>query len=304
MINDLLYKLVSPRPMDFFRVVWSMFLVYYLIDSFWIYKLYFGDDGILAADVYQFGQGTLQWSVFNWVVGDIVLTVISALVVLSSLGMMVGLGIKWNSVISFICLNSLVAPVQWGGNSADQLVVIISFLIMVNALAGHLGGYCTLGLLNRNSQSGKEGRMIPVWSYRVFQFQLCAVYFFSGLQKAGRVDWQNGQALDIILHQTDTWMRYDLKFFLEYPAVTAIGTTLVLLFELILFPLLVWFEKTRKWVLLAGVGFHLSIIFFMKVFIFSEVMILMYFCFLTDQEIRNLSRVIGNRLKINDWKLA
>ena len=94
-----------------------------------------------------------------------------------------------------------------------------------------------------DTTSSAEPGMIPVWSYRLFQVQLCAVYFFSGLAKAGKVDWQNGQAMDIVFRQTDSWMRLDLGL-ADYPALTALLTTTTLLFELVFFPLLVWFRST------------------------------------------------------------
>ena len=93
--------------------------------------------------------------------------------------------------------------------------------------------------------------------------------------------------MEIILAQTDSWMRFDVGL-ADYPAFTALLTTSALLFELVAFPLLVWIKETRLWILAAGVVFHLSIVITMKVFIFSEVMILFYFAFLTENEVKNV----------------
>ena len=40
-----------------------------------------------------------------------------------------------------------------------------------------------------------------------------------------------------------------------------------------------------SWILGLGVAFHLSILITMKVFIFTEVMILLYLCFLREKEV-------------------
>ena len=97
--------------------------------------------------------------------------------------------------------------------------------------------------------------------------------------------WKSGYAISDVLQQTDSWMRFDFSALSEYPALIALITTSVVLFELILFPVFIWFHRTRLIILGLGVAYHLSIVLTMRVFIFTEVMIVFYLCFLTTKEV-------------------
>jgi len=97
-----------------------------------------------------------------------------------------------------------------------------------------------------------------------------------------------------VLQQTESWMRYDFTVLCDYPAVIALLTSASLLFELILFPVLVWIPKTRLIALGLGVAFHLAIVLTMRVFIFTEVMIVFYLCFLTENEVEAIVNALSN----------
>ena len=111
------------------------------------------------------------------------------------------------------------------------------------------------------------------------------IYFTSGLQKAGSVDWQSGRAMELVFSQTNSWMRFDPGLS-EYLAFTALMTIGVLLWELVAFPVLVWVRSLRLWVLASGVLFHLGIVIFFKVFIFTEIMVVIYCCFLSENQVK------------------
>ncbi len=289
LVERFLHEPVSARPLAFFRVVWGAFLFYYYLQIFWLLNLFYGPEGLHYVSGLSGQPPSMQWSVFYWVTGSETLFYGLYLVALASaLGIMLGRYTRMCSVMAFICTISFITPTYWGTNSADQLVKILSFLFMVTSLAGYTTRYYSLdnrAQREEEEDGEQEENLIPVWTYRLFQVQLCVVYFFSGLAKAGKPDWQNGQAMEIILAQTDSWMRFDVGL-ADYPAFTALLTTSALLFELLAFPVLVWIKETRLWILAAGVLFHISIVVTMKVFIFSEVMILYYFAFLTEKEVK------------------
>ena len=90
-------------------------------------------------------------------------------------------------------------------------------------------------------------------------------------------------------------MRYDFSFLAQYQWVTAALGIGILLFEIFLFPVLAWKEKFRLKILALGFFFHLSILCTMKVFIFSEVMIIFYTAFLRDKDIDRIISLINQR---------
>ena len=294
-MDRFLHTQVSARPLGFFRVLWGAFLIYYYLRIYWLLNMYYGPEGLQYVPGISGQPPVLQWSFFYWVgQSNFLFHGMYALALFASLGTMLGRYTRVCSVIVFFCTVSFLTPAYWGTNSADQLVKIMSFLFMVTSLTGHTACYYSLDA--RHAASAKDGDdeendgdepLIPVWPYRLFQVQLCLIYFTSGLQKSGKPDWQNMQAMEVVFAQTDSWMRFDVGL-ASYPAITALLTTSALLFELVAFPLLVWIKETRLWILAAGVLFHLSIVITMKVFIFSEVMILFYFAFLTEKEVKTV----------------
>ena len=282
-MNDFFYRSVSSKPLAFFRAVWGLFLIYYYLRIFWLLDLYYVEDGLRDVSLIFAEPPFMQWSFFYWI--DHPSTFFYAMYgvgLVSALGVLLGRYTRLCSVLTFFCVSSLLTPAQWGTNSADQLVKILSFLFMVTGLAGYTARHYSLDCKHRPKSTRSSS--IPAWAYRVFQVQLCAIYFFSGMGKMGNSVWQNGQAMQIILAQTDSWMRFDMGL-TAYPAFTALLTMGTLMFELVLFPFLVWFRRTRPWILGLGMAFHLSILITMKVFIFTEVMILLYLCFLEEKEV-------------------
>lgn len=105
--------------------------------------------------------------------------------------------------------------------------------------------------------------------------QLCLVYFLAGYAKLLDADWVNGDAITDSLAVHD----YSAPFF--YKTSSSIGqvlTYLVILYQL-LFPILIWIKKIKKWYLLVGVVQHLFIAFAMGLPSFGFIMIVAYAIF-------------------------
>ncbi|MBK7668370.1 MAG: HTTM domain-containing protein [Sphingobacteriaceae bacterium] len=107
------------------------------------------------------------------------------------------------------------------------------------------------------------------------QIQVCLVYFLNAVAKLADSDWMNGNAVSdtLALHE------FSLPFF--YQSNTTIDLVLnytVILYQL-LFPLLVWIKKIKKWYLLLGVVQHLYIAFILGLPSFGLIMILAYAAF-------------------------
>ena len=134
--------------------------------------------------------------------------------------------------------------------------------------------------------------LIPAWSVRLIQIQLCLMYFFTGLVKVvddlpillqtGRpgpdADWLNGTAVYWVLNDIElnrvpfAWLRPPLWLC----QLLSWGT---LVFE-IGFPFLVLSRRLRPWVLLGGLSFHLGIWAATEVGWFSPMTICWYCVFL------------------------
>jgi hypothetical protein len=118
---------------------------------------------------------------------------------------------------------------------------------------------------------------------------VCAIYVLSGVDKLMSEAWRSGEAMARARALTYS---FNLSFDAWMPAEGAgvlVMAWLTIAFEL-LFPVLVWFKATRKWVLGAGVVFHIVIGAMLSLPEFAAVMVVSYAVFLKQEKASNLER--------------
>ena len=295
------HERLSSKPLGLFRLLWGVFLVFYLIDGWWVMHLYSGAEGLRYQGWMPEGRYTNGfWSLFQWASnGSPWFELVYGAALLSAVAMALGWWVRVTSVVAWVCLNSLITPLAWGFAGVDFIVSIMTFLMMVASLGGHSAHWYAL----RRESSG-DGTA-PAWIYRVFQVQLCFIYFFSGLWKVTSDVWQNGTAMHFALGWTASSSRVDFSLITQYPVVNALLTHGVMLFELVVFPFLIWFAGTRRWVLVLGLTFHLGVWILMDLAVFGGVVIVYYACFLTPTETEMIVDGVSNRIKgFKEWWLS
>jgi hypothetical protein len=121
--------------------------------------------------------------------------------------------------------------------------------------------------------------------------QIAFIYLISGWDKLIFEEWRNGVAMFNLLNvdfYAVPWLRETLGS--ADPTMLIAVSWMVILFEL-LFPVLIWFNKTRTFILITGVLFHLFIALFLSLPDFGLTMIWCYVVFISG---KNLSF-------IQDW---
>ncbi len=114
--------------------------------------------------------------------------------------------------------------------------------------------------------------------FRLIQVQICTIYMYTGFEKLKGNTWWDGTALWTVFANPQ-FSQYDLKILSHVPVFFAIGTFLSLIFE-IYFPAMVINPKFRKYWLVSGVFFHVSIGLLLGLMTFSMVMLSTYVLFL------------------------
>ncbi|GDY18725.1 hypothetical protein LBMAG56_00700 [Verrucomicrobiota bacterium] len=274
---------VDARPMGLFRIAFGAYLLVFYWQLKWILELYFLKSGFAvhfaAKPAVSFPNGLFvnlanvspTWFYFLY-------GATFAIIALFTLGLWTRIA----AVLLWVVTCAWLGPLVVGSNSADNVVRTLSFLFMLAAVAGHANTCYSLDAHRARSASEAGVPQIPVWSTRLFQVQLALIYFFSGFHKLASNDWYNGSALHYVFFQA-TWSRVDLSWATNYPFATGLLTYATLFYELLLFPALVWNRRTRLPILTFGILLHLSIAVTMKVFVFGEIMLLFYLCFLTQE---------------------
>lgn len=111
--------------------------------------------------------------------------------------------------------------------------------------------------------------------YRLAQFQICAIYAYTGFEKLKGVSWWNGSALWTVFANPQMVV-FDMTWMRHFAFVIALITYVTIIFE-IYFPMALFVPKLKKYWLFAGLFFHLGIGILMGLMPFSLVMLSPYF---------------------------
>src|SRR5262249_38143156 len=284
------FEKTDSRPLAIFRMIFGMYSFFYFIQLFWLLKLYFSRSGF-GSYLHLPGPGlnrylltvlTNQPTMYFYVVYGATLLV--ACCFAAGFATRIAATLLWT--LTFLWLG----PMNLGTNSADNIVKILTFLFMIASVFGHTHqSYSLDRYVFKKKAQARSSDVIPMWSTRLFQIQLVLIYFFSGFHKLSSPDWYQAGALHYVFYQV-SWSRIDLSWLTQYPFLTGIITYATLLYELILFPVLIWPKTTRLCILALGVALHVGIAILMKVFVFGEIMPLFYLCFMTMEHYKWLQQ--------------
>ena len=275
-----LFAPVDAAPLALLRIALGVYLAVYYLREAWFLDLYLAPPGLLPPEALPSTVGGVLLRVVPYSTGARAALLVLALT--SAIGLALGLNTRVSASVGWL-LNRVVALCFVGRNSGDGVVSVLCFLMLVAALLGHAQRVWAL-----DARSSRADPAIPAVSLRLFQVQLVGIYFFSGFHKLASPDWYRGEALYYAFQQTQ-WLRVPAGL-LEHPLPVGALSYGVLLFELLLFPVLVWMRPTRGPILVAGVAFHVGIALSMKVFVFGEIMPILYSCFLEPRPLLERAR--------------
>jgi hypothetical protein len=128
---------------------------------------------------------------------------------------------------------------------------------------------------------------VAIWPLRLFRFQVCVIYGFTGLWKFQDVHWRDGSALHYVLSNTQ-FRRFPIDLPTWSAEALTIGTYVTLLWE-VLFPVMILWRPTR-WVTLAlGVAMHVGMAVTLELGPFPYIMLGSYVAFLEPDTVPALA---------------
>ncbi|WP_421889859.1 HTTM domain-containing protein [Marinoscillum sp.] len=133
--------------------------------------------------------------------------------------------------------------------------------------------------------------------------QVCFVYFFTSLAKIQGELWLNGTAVYYTMRVHD-FMATPYNITLTKNHYFVVLSTYFTLFWEMSFAFLIWFRKTKYFVMLGGVMLHLGIWIFMRIDNFSWIMMGSYLIFISDEEYLDFrERVLAHKITvyIDSW---
>lgn len=245
----------------------------------------FGENGLYPDPAYD----GANLGLFQWFTGDIWLYVAAFGGIASSISMLFGRAVRLAGPMLAILVFAFMADnwILW--NSGDQLFRTVSVLF---------GCYCLLtpsAVLNVGWKP--ESVTGPIWLFRLLQIQLTIIYLVTFFEKVGGESWRNGTAT-ITVFRMETLDRFPVpELFLTNIGLANIMTWSVLVVEGLL-PVLLWNSRTRRWMIMIGVSFHLVIDWTLNIGIFSWIMIAVYCTFLQPEDVRFLNRTYQKRERL------
>lgn len=167
-------------------------------------------------------------------------------------------------------------PFSTGGDIMARLILF--YMIFANS-------YQYFVLVKRTYEDNEKRKLQNLFSNLAalsIMLQLCVAYFSAGVAKIMDPLWLHGQGTYYALSM-ERFMGTPLNSYLaRHKWIDYLSNYGTILFEL-LFPVLIWFKKCRKPLLVAGVLFHLCIYIFLMIYSFQIVFLLMYGLFLPNQ---------------------
>ncbi len=243
----------------------------------------------LNLDRYWSGDGALPWAAMrhsanaHWSLvaiapgDDRLLVGIFVLLLGASIALTVGFFSRASAAVIFIVHVSLQNRNPYTVNGGDRLFVILALLAVLMPLARRWSVQAWW-----RARWGKPLAGEPTWwALRLAQLQVAYLYLSTGLVKAEHVRWWSGRAMGDVLASP---VYCEWPTHLSFWPLVAFLTYFTLLFEVFAFPMLIWFQKTRRFVLWWGILFHIGIEVLMVIPMFSVIMVVTYTLFLTDEE--------------------
>lgn len=184
-------------------------------------------------------------------------------------------------VLTIHGVSLVLAALGYLGFLPRLLVFVTGGMIYFSAFSALNGGYALMwqmsGFLVFFNRSDKY-RWFGDWSVPLLwglRLQVVTVYLFSALNKLQGTTWPDGTAVYYALRH-DAFAGPGLDAFVQaWPMAAAVLTWGGLAYQCA-FPLLIWFVPLRKYLLVAGVAFHLFIAVMMGLPDFGLAMVLSY----------------------------
>ena len=243
-------------------------------------ELFYGPDGVAPEGVVDYSNATLwRWTGFLFRTDNMIAIYIFFGVFLTACVLfLIGWKTRWMGVLVYLLTLAFQTRNFMFLNYGDDVLMCALFLLMFTPSGKALSLDRWLEK-RRHPDRVDNPPMIAPWSIRLFQLQLCLIYFTTGFAKLQGEEffsttWTEGSTIYYVLNNLRR-TRFSYALVPVPYWITVAMTWSSLAFE-VLFPLLVLFRWTRFWTLWFGVLFHLGIFVFMDIGFFSIYMIALY----------------------------
>jgi len=256
------------------RVVYALLLLVNLAFLAPDVGKWFGPEGVLSLEASRKIIDSDLWSLFHFL-PDTTATVwiCFALFVVQAVLLLLGVLPRLQALCVFIWLCSFQHRNIILFDGEDVLFRVMAFLLIWMPIGARLSWHSW-----RRSRNGEPPLEVirPVWPLRLMQLQMTLIYGASVVEKLKGTDWVQGTALYYVSRLDDLWGRFPIPGFVAgwFDSLTALAWMgWGVLFAEAFVAAGLWIKQTRLLALLVAVGIHLSLDYFMNLFLFQWLMI-------------------------------
>jgi uncharacterized membrane protein YphA (DoxX/SURF4 family) len=209
-------------------------------------------------------EGPALWTLLDVFNSDAAVIALYVAMLAGGVCLIFGFQSRLAALIVFVVLTSFDRRNVWMSNSGDGLVRILSLILVL-------------------APAGNSIRERAPWALRLLQVQVSILYLAAVWAKVRGVAWNDGTAVSYAMRLEDI-ARFQLPHGLTQSELVANLMTYGTLAVELALGVLIWNKKLRPYVLLAGVGLHLSIDLTMRIGFFSWAVLVAYLAFVPPEQ--------------------
>jgi hypothetical protein len=275
----------GPQPMYTLGLVRMAFGALAVLWTLWLWPLLFemfGTNGIAPSTP----SIPYTWGVLDVWSSNPAVLIGWALLLVSSIALMVGWHSRLAAVLVFVLILSFQRRDPWFFNAGDAVVRIEALLLALSPCGAALS-------LDQRRRTGAfwSAQTLPNWPIRLIQVQMSIIYVVCVQTKLSGQTWLDGTAVSYALRLTDMQRMPVPDWITTNPSLMNAATWGTLLVEFAL-GVLVWNKRCRPWVLAAGVLLHLGIDLNIEIGIFSYAMMVLYVAWVAPHTAQRLPDTI------------
>jgi len=285
--NSFWFKPMSTRPLALFRILLGLLLIQYallLIPDFFIW---FGKDGIVAADTINSWEPFIRFNILNFLPNnDLWLVTIFTVFIVAAVCLTLGFLTRISSIIVFFYLISFHARDYLIINSGDNFMRLLCFWLMFSPAGLSLSLDHWLKKKKESQDKKEADPKVAPWAQRLMQINMSLLYAQAFLKKITGITWQNGSAVYFSSRMVEMH-RFSINYIFDHLWTCKLLTWATLGIEFSLCTL-IWIKPLRYYVIAAGIMMHLMIDWTMNIPQFEWIMIFTYVLFIEPSDLNAL----------------
>ena len=300
------FDATSAAPLGVFRVLFGLVMLVNLLGQYlpfydyfygeraliswqstYAYKWHLGNESLVTA------TGNLRAPVFDLMIflpnSDLVFHLFFCLTLLFALFMTVGFFTRTSCVLLFFFLLSLNNHCPFTIHAGDNYArLVVLFMCFSNS-----GAVLSVDAFLKKREF--RDVLIEPLCMRMIQVQFCFIYLVNWLYKLSGPAWNEGSAVYYATRLLQ-YFRFDYPWFMDNMMASKVlsWSTLVIEFSLIF---LLWPKKTKYYMIVLGVLFHLSLDAFFNLGVFEWFFVVTFVLFVEPHVLINM----GGRLLKGDY---